>query len=158
MKPARFIRILFATVLAFLLAATATAAWFSRSQSQTLTEMKFVEYPTVLPPGPKVALVKGSYTEGQWMSMVKVPAGFVMPPHSHPDERTIIVVSGVLFQGEGEKVDEKALKAFPAGSVIIDPPKEPHYHLYKEDTVFIEMGSSPTAVNYVNPSDAPARR
>jgi len=120
--------------------------------------MKFVEFPTVLPPGPKVALVRGSYTEGQWMSMVKVPAGFVMPPHSHPDERTIIVVSGVLYQGEGEKVDEKALKAFPAGSVIIDPPKEPHYHLYKEDTVFIEMGSSPTAVNYVNPSDAPARR
>ena len=158
MNRARSTCILFTTAFAVLMATAASAAWYSRSQSQTLSEMKFVEFPTVLPPGPKVALVKGSYREGQWMSMVKVPAGFVMPPHSHPDERTIIVVSGVLFQGQGEKVDEKALKAFPAGSVIIDPPKEPHYHVYKEDTVFVEMGSSPTAVNYVNLSDAPARR
>jgi quercetin dioxygenase-like cupin family protein len=123
-----------------------------------MDEMKFVEFPTVLPPGPKVALVKGSFAEGQWMSVVKVPAGFVMPPHTHPDERTIIVVSGVLFQGEGEKIDEKVLRAFPPGSVIIDPPKEPHYHLYKEDTVFVEIGTSPTAVNYVNRSDAPVRK
>jgi quercetin dioxygenase-like cupin family protein len=133
------------------------AGLFSKSIALTPSEMKFEEFP-VLPAGAKVALVKGNWKTGPFTVIVKVPAGFVMPPHSHPDERTIIVISGTLYQGEGDQIDEKTLKAFPSGSVIVDPARESHYHIYKEDTVFAELGTSPTAINYANPADSPLRK
>ena len=45
------------------------------------------------------------------MSRVKFSAGWKDPPHWHPDEvRTVVVLSGTLYFGSGDKWDESKFK------------------------------------------------
>src|ERR1041384_1765113 len=54
---------------------------------------------------------------GIYIYRVRAPAGVRMKPHFHPDERVVTVISGTLLMGYGDKFDEAAMKALPAGSV-----------------------------------------
>jgi hypothetical protein len=50
-------------------------------------------------------------------SITRVKTGQRIPPHWHPDEvRTVVVLSGTLYFGSGDKWDESKFKAYPAGT------------------------------------------
>jgi hypothetical protein len=46
---------------------------------------------------------------------VKVPAGFKMPPHTHPNLEHVTVLAGTFHFGMGEQLDESKVKPMPAG-------------------------------------------
>jgi quercetin dioxygenase-like cupin family protein len=76
---------------------------------------------------------------------VKVPGGFKMPPHTHPNIEHVTVLSGAFHFGMGDQLDESQVKAMPAGSFIVIPTNSPHYFVTKDETV-------------VNPADDPRQR
>ena len=81
-------------------------------------------------PGPAGALlarvVSDSTRPGIYVVRAKFPAGFRVPPHVHPDDRIVTVLSGTVYVGYGEQFDESKMKALPAGSVWTEPANQPH--------------------------------
>jgi quercetin dioxygenase-like cupin family protein len=102
---------------------------------------------TALPSGLHVAVVTGDQTKpGVYATQVKFPAGAKVPPHYHPDERIVIVVSGTVYFGYGEQFDETKMKVLPPGSVWTEPAKQPHYAWAKDGAAVIQViGNGPTA-------------
>ena len=65
--------------------------------------------PAVYNPGAQLAVVKGDPSkEGMYVVRLKVPAGFKIAPHSHPNDENVTVLSGSFNIGTGDKVDGAA--------------------------------------------------
>ena len=105
-------------------------------------ELKWVAVPS----GLLVARVAGDQSKpGVYATQVKFPAGAKVPPHYHPDERIIVVVSGTVYFGYGEQFDESKMKALPAGSSWTEPAKQPHFAWAKDGEAIIQViGNGPT--------------
>ena len=100
--------------------------------------------------GMNAAFVLGSPNQaGLYTIRVHIEDGGFMPPHTHPDDRMITVLSGVLHYGFGATADRNATKPYPAGSVFIARANEPHYAIGKGDAVYQESGMAPTGTNWV---------
>lgn len=82
---------------------------------------------------------------GPFTFRVRAVAPHVLPPHTHPDERTITVISGTYWAGVGPTYDPAALIAFPAGSFYVMPAGLPHFSAVLEgEVVFQESGIGPS--------------
>lgn len=101
--------------------------------------------PTV--PALKAAWLVGSeHGTGSYLLRVRLAAGGRFPPHTHPDTRYTTVLSGTLYVGFGERVDETAVVAVPAGAIYEAPAGEPHWVWAKDgDVEYQESGVAPTA-------------
>ena len=77
-----------------------------------------IEFKGPLTGPPQTVMLYGDPTKaGVFVSRVKFSAGWKDPPHWHPDEvRTVVVLSGTLYFGSGDKWDESKFKAYPAGT------------------------------------------
>ncbi len=86
-----------------------------------------------------------------YVSRVRFSAGWKDPPHWHPDEvRTVVVLSGTLYFGTGDKWDENKLKPYPAGTFYSEPSKAPHFTWAKDGEVIIQVtGIGPSAKTYI---------
>jgi hypothetical protein len=63
--------------------------------------------PAVYAPGAQVAVVKGDPSkEGTYIVRLKVPAGFKIAPHVHPNDENVTVLSGSFNIGTGDKADQ----------------------------------------------------
>jgi mannose-6-phosphate isomerase-like protein (cupin superfamily) len=72
--------------------------------------------PSALPPGAKMARLEGdSAKEGFYTARLLFPAGYKIPPHTHPQTEHVTVISGALQIGMGEKFDQSASRTMPAG-------------------------------------------
>jgi quercetin dioxygenase-like cupin family protein len=58
---------------------------------------------------------------GPYVVRVKMPAGGMLMPHSHPEDRIYTVMSGAFYIGLGERFDETRLRAYPPGSLVVLP-------------------------------------
>jgi quercetin dioxygenase-like cupin family protein len=100
--------------------------------------------------GMNAAFVLGAPNQpGLYTIRVHITDGALMPPHSHPDDRMITVLSGVLHYGFGTTADPNATKAYPAGSVFVAKANDPHYAIGKGDAVYQESGMAPTGTKWV---------
>jgi quercetin dioxygenase-like cupin family protein len=110
--------------------------------------------PTI--PGARVAWVLGAEKEsGPYLQRVELRRGARVPPHTHPDLRYSTVLSGTLYVGFGEKVDDASMTAVPTGAVIVTPANMPHHVWAKDgDVTYQEAGNGPTAMV---PVAAPAK-
>jgi hypothetical protein len=80
-----------------------------------------------------------------------------VPPHWHPTDEHITVLSGTFVLGMGEKFDEASATELAAGAYAFLPSRMAHYAWSKGDTVIQIHGVGPFTINYVNPADDPAR-
>lgn len=106
-----------------------------------------IEFKAPVSPGPQTAVLYGEPTKaGVFVTRVKFASGLKVMPHWHPDEwRTVIVLSGTLYFGLGEKWDEGKLKAYPVGTFFSEPSKTPHFAWAKDSEVIIQItGMGPT--------------
>ena len=72
------------------------------------------------------------------------------PPHWHPDEvRTVVVLSGTLFFGSGNKWDESKFIAYPAGTFYSEPSKAPHFSWAKGGEVIIQITDRPSGKTFI---------
>jgi quercetin dioxygenase-like cupin family protein len=114
--------------------------------------------PPVLPTGAQAAVLYGDPSkEGQFALRVKLPSGYHVPPHTHPVQENVTVISGTFKLGMGETADEQHVDAMPAGSFISLPPGMAHYVYFDEETVIQINTEGPWGLNYLNPEDDPRK-
>jgi quercetin dioxygenase-like cupin family protein len=88
---------------------------------------------------------------GVYVYRVRIPAGFKIKPHFHPDERVVTVIAGTLLMGYGEKFDETTMKTLPSGSIWTEPANAPHYVWAKdgEATIQVVGANGPSGVTRI---------
>jgi hypothetical protein len=87
---------------------------------------------------------------GPYAFRIRAQAGHSLPPHTHPDERTITVLSGTYWAGVGAAFDESALVAYPAGTFYVIPAGVPHYAaVLAGEVVFQEAGVGPSRFDVI---------
>jgi quercetin dioxygenase-like cupin family protein len=138
---------IFAMLLASLSASAAEPA--DTVQSIMPDEIKWVSVSAA--PGVQLAWLTGAADKaGPYVLRVRMEPGSAVPPHSHPDDRYITVLSGELHLGLGTTAEPDKTKAYPAGSFFIAPAGVAHYVVVKNSEVaFQEDGVGPTATNWV---------
>ena len=127
------------------------------AKSVTPAELKWSDNPA-LPKGVKYALVAGDPKQGAFVSRIRVPANVKIMPHSHASENQVTVLSGTVLFGEGDKFDAKKLKAYPAGSFIVEKANSPHFMSAKGPAVFQVSVPGKTSFDYVDPKDDPRKK
>ena len=101
--------------------------------------------------GNQQAMIAGDPQKaGVYAYRTKFPANFRNKPHFHPDERIVTIMSGTLYVGYGEQMDDSKMKALPAGSIFTEPAKQPHFVWAKDGEVIIQViGHGPSASTQV---------
>src|SRR5687767_8325159 len=130
-----------ALVLASSLSIAADHAGITLNQPDNL---KWQDGPPSLPKGAKIAVLEGDPgKEGPFVFRVKVPDGYRIPPHTHPKMERVTVISGTFNIGMGEKFDQRAVKAMPAGAYGFWAAGMKHFVWTKGETVIQFHGMGP---------------
>ena len=118
--------------------------------------VKWGSAPPSLPPGAQAAVLLGSPAkEGPFVLRLKLPAGFVVPPHRHSKDEFVTVIAGQFAVAAGEKIDRAGLKGLPPGSFVHLPAGMPHYARAEVETIVQINGTGPFDVVYIDPKDDP---
>lgn len=128
--------------------------------SVALGQEKWIVNPTV-PPTMQFMMIYGAPNKpGPFIFRAKFPPGYILPPHKHPDTRTVTVLKGTYYSAIGDTFDESKLQAFPAGTFYFTPANTGHFSATKNEEVIIqESGEGPqSGITYINPSDDPRGR
>ena len=114
--------------------------------------------PPVLPAGASIAVLAGNpMGTGPYTVRLKFPANYDIPAHSHPTDENVVVISGDLFMGMGEKLDRTAGTGLGVGGFGLMPAGENHFAYTKSVTTIVLYGQGPVEFKYVNPADDPRR-
>lgn len=108
--------------------------------------------------GAQLAVVKGDPTkEGAYVVRLKVPAGFRIAAHTHPNDENVTVLSGTFNIGTGDKLDESKVVSVKAGGYSFVAKGMTHYATFPEATEIQLHGMGPQGITYVNPADDPRK-
>ena len=122
-------------------------------------EIKWGPAPPALPPGAQAAVLAGDPAkDGLFVIRAKLPAGYKVPPHWHPVDEHITVLSGTLLYGMGDKFDAASMRALPAGSFVTSEKEMRHYVQAKGPTVIQVSAIGPFSITYVNQADDPRNK
>jgi quercetin dioxygenase-like cupin family protein len=112
-----------------------------------------------IPPGGQSAVLYGDPRKAAlFVTRVKQPANYKIPPHTHPEERTYTVISGTFYVGFGDKFDPAKLKAFPSGSMFVVPANTSHFHWMRSGEAIVQVsGFGPSGIEYVDRDDDPRK-
>lgn len=125
----------------------------------TPDDVQWTEGPGSLPAGSKMAVIEGDpKNPGLFAMRLKLPADFQIPPHSHPADEHVTVISGTFNMGTGDKFDASKGRALPKGSFSVMPAKTNHFAFTKEETIVQVHGIGPWGITYVNPADDPRKQ
>jgi len=151
-------RAIFIKLLPFILGLLTVSFAWAQAGVPASGELKWGNAPASLPPGARVAMLKGNLTKaGPFAFRMKLPAGYRLKPLSSSAIERIVVVSGTFSLGAGKKFDEGRTIPLYAGYVHL-PDKNPYFAFTTEETVVEIEGAGPFVVTYVNPADDPANR
>ncbi len=111
-------------------------------------------------PGLETVIVAGDGKQNSLYSLVfKVPPNTAIPPHSHPDDRSCFVLSGLWYFAYGTVRSETDLKALPPGSNYTEPAGAIHFAGTKEQEATVECTAvGPTGTTFVYPGDDPRNK
>jgi quercetin dioxygenase-like cupin family protein len=116
-------------------------------------EEQWKEAPPVLP-GVQASVLYGDPSkDGVFVMRLKFPANYRVPPHTHPVDEIVTVISGTFNLGMGTEFDAAQSKAYTAGGLIAMAPETPHFVHTDEETVVQISTRGPWALKFVNPDD-----
>ena len=123
------------------------------------SHMNWMAGPPSLPSGVQMAVVSGNPgAKGMFTLQLKMPANYAVPPHSHPTNEVVKVVSGKLHYGMGEKLDMSEAKTLTAGHSATMKAMMNHWvHAPAAATVQVS-GMGPFEITYVDPKDDPRKK
>jgi quercetin dioxygenase-like cupin family protein len=132
----------------------------SEKKAFTPEAIPFGPAPPFLAPGAQVAVLEGnpSASSGDFTVRVKMPDGYRIAPHWHPNRENVTVISGTFKVGMGDDFDENKMAAFPAGSFAYLDPDMHHYAMASGEVVVQVHGMAPLQFNYIHASDDPSRK
>ena len=139
------------------LAALLVAQTSQPQNAFTPDQVKFGPAPPFLPPGAQLAVLEGDpmASSGDFTIRLKMPDGYKVAPHTHPNRENVTVLSGTLKVGMGDQFDASKMMSFGAGSFAYLDPSMHHYAGASGETVIQIHGMSPVKFNYINPADDP---
>src|ERR1700761_2344441 len=115
--------------------------------------------PPMLPAGAQIAVLSGDPGKAApYTVRLKFPAHYQIPAHSHPTDENVVVVSGALTFGMGEKLlpDASGNKTLSAGGFALMPANMNHFaYSGAAPTTIVLYGQGPVEFKYVNPGDDP---
>jgi len=131
--------------------------------NQTIFTPEQIQYgpaPAFLPRGAQLAVLEGNpmASTGDFTVRLKMPNGYRIPPHWHPNRENATVISGTFKVGMGDTFDESRMTTLPAGSFGYLDPSMHHYVMASGEVVVQVHGMSPLQVNYISPNDDPNKR
>jgi quercetin dioxygenase-like cupin family protein len=116
----------------------------------------------MLPVGAQIAVLAGDPTKAvPYTIRLRFPANYSIPAHSHPTDEHVVVVSGALTFGMGDKVlrGAGANKTLTSGGFALMPAGMNHYaYTSTQETTIVLYGQGPVEFKYVNPADDPRNR
>ena len=120
-------------------------------------DIKWGPAPPILPAGAQMAVLAGDPGgTGLVTIRLKVPAGYQIPPHWHPTDEHVTVISGVFELGMGDKLDKKYSKRLNPGGYAVAPANMHHFAWAKTDAIVQVNLIAPFQLTYVNPADDPS--
>jgi quercetin dioxygenase-like cupin family protein len=113
--------------------------------------------PAVLPAGAQIAVVQGDPgAAGKIFTLrLRFPNGYVLAPHTHPEEEHVTVLTGTFLAGMGENFSNDALVAIQAGGFMTMPQNQAHFARTTGITEVQVHGIGPFQLTYVHPEDDP---
>lgn len=114
--------------------------------------------PPALPPGAQIAVLQGNPgASGVYTLRLRMPDGYTIPPHFHPTDELVTVISGNLLLGHGDDIEQNRMTGLHAGGFIALPAGMHHYARARGQTVVQVHGEGPFAITYVHPGDDPRK-
>lgn len=129
---------------------------------QQVKEAQWGPAPPMLPPGAEIAVLSGDPGKAApYTVRLKFPANYAVPAHSHPTDENVVVVSGALTLGMGDKLAKTAAgnKTLTPGGYALAAANMNHYAFTgAQPTTIVLYGVGPVEFKYVNPSDDPRNK
>ena len=143
-----------------LIAAVVTTAAIAADDHHAIVRPDALKWvaPAAYAKGAQIAVLKGDPSkEGVYIVRLKVPAGFKIAPHTHPNDENVTVLSGTFGVGTGPTFDEKKGEVIKTGGYSFVAKGMQHYAWFPEATVLQLHGTGPQGITYVNPADDPRK-
>jgi quercetin dioxygenase-like cupin family protein len=111
-------------------------------------------------PGLELAILSGDPAkEGvPFVIRLKLRDGTRVPPHWHPIDEHLTVMTGTLHMGMGEKFDTAGATALRPGSYSLMPKEMRHFVWAEGETILQLHGVGPFKTFWVNPADDPTKK
>jgi len=125
---------------------------------QTPQEAQWGPAPPMLPAGAQIAVLSGDPTKAApYAVRLKFPANYAIPAHSHPTDENVVVTSGAVTFGMGDKLDKKAAgnKTIGMGGYAMASAGMHHYAFTTQESTIVLFGMGPVEFKYINPADDP---
>ena len=120
--------------------------------------VKWGPAPPIFPAGAKFAVIDGDpASAGPATVRLLLPAGYKLPPHRHPTDEHVTVLSGSLSLGMGDTMDTTHGAPLKAGGYAVAPAKAHHYAWTKQGATVQVHFMGPFGLTYVNPADDPSQ-
>ncbi|MFN0038048.1 MAG: cupin domain-containing protein [Burkholderiales bacterium] len=113
------------------------------------------------PYGMQIVMLYGDPSKpGPYIFRAKMPSGYKLPPHKHPDARTVTVLKGIYWSGVGENYNPMVMKEFQAGTFYVTDPNVPHFAWARTEVIIQESGIGPVEnpIEYMNPDEDPRKQ
>ena len=125
---------------------------------QQLGEAKWGPAPPFIPAGAQIAVLSGDPTKPvPYAVRLKFPANYAIPAHSHPTDENVVVTSGAVTFGMGDKLVKGAAgsKTLSVGGYFLAATGMNHFAYTTQESTIVLYGVGPVLFNYVNPNDDP---
>jgi quercetin dioxygenase-like cupin family protein len=126
---------------------------------QSVKEAQWGPAPPLVPPGAQIAVLSGDPMKAApYTIRLKFPANYAIPAHSHPTDENVVISSGALTFGMGDKLAKGATTnvTLPAGGYALMPANMNHFaYTGAQPVTLVLYGQGPVEFKYVNPSDDP---
>lgn len=152
---------LLSALIAGALVCGASGGVYAQTDSHVIASMNDAQWgpaPPLLPAGAQIAVLAGNPMQAvPYTIRLKFPAHYAIPAHSHPTDENVVVVSGAVTFGMGDKLlpSDANNKTLDAGGFALMPAGMNHYAFTTQETTIVLYGQGPVEFKYVNPADDP---
>ena len=124
---------------------------------QSVDQAQWGPAPPMIPAGAKIAILSGDPGKpAPYAVRLKFPANYAIQAHSHPTDENVVIVSGALTFGMGDKlVKNGGNTTLKTGGYALMPAGMNHFAYTKQTTTIVLYGIGPVEFKYVNPADDP---
>jgi len=153
---------LLSTMIAGALVCGASGAVHGQTDSHVIASINDAQWgpaPPMLPAGAQIAVLAGNPMQAvPYTIRLKFPPNYAIPAHSHPTSEHVVVVSGALTFGMGDRLNRESNgnKTLTPGGFALMPAGMNHYAFTREqETTIVLYGQGPVEFKYVNLADDP---
>ena len=150
-----------ASVVVVLVACGAAALVAQGGSAHVISAPKDAQWgpaPPFIPAGAQIAVLSGDPGKAvPYAVRLKFPAGYAIAAHSHPTDENVVVTSGSLTFGMGDKLTKGAgNKALATGGYALMPANMNHFaYTTSAEATIVLYGMGPVEFKYVNAADDP---